>query len=65
MNVRKLGMEWGAAHAEAQPVEITHYGRRIVVYVSETHDLIVEAENPCVVASLRGGGLLLKVEENA
>jgi hypothetical protein len=42
MKVQKLGIEWGAAFEEARPIRISHYGREIVVFVNENHDLVVE-----------------------
>ena len=35
MKVQKLGIEWGAAFEEAQPVRITHGDAELIVFVSE------------------------------
>lgn len=43
MKITKLGIEWGAAYEEATPIRITHGDSVIEVYVSERHQLVVQA----------------------
>lgn len=42
MKVKKLGLDWGAAYEEAEPIRISHGDVEITVFVSESGDLIVE-----------------------
>ena len=43
MKITKLGLDWGAAYEEATPIRITHGDSVIEVYVSEKHQLVVQA----------------------
>ena len=43
MKIIKLGLDWGAAYEEATPIRITHGDSVIEVYVSEKHQLVVQA----------------------
>ena len=63
MKVKKLGIEWGAAFEEAQPVQITQGEAMIVVYVSEKGELVVRTQNSgWRVTSEVGGSCRLVVE---
>ena len=45
MKIKKLGIEWGSAFEEAQPVELSHYGRKVLVFVDSNHDLVVQVDS--------------------
>ena len=56
MKLKLLGLEWGAAYEEAQPVQITHGQAEVVVYVTEKGDLCVHTvRSECIVRSHSGG----------
>ena len=42
MRVVKLGIEWGAAYEEAQPIAIRHAGVQIIIYTKENGDIEIE-----------------------
>ena len=44
MKITRLGLAWGPAYLEAMPVAITHGEAKIVVYISEGGDLVVETK---------------------
>lgn len=54
MKIQKLGIEWGAAHEEAQPVLISHGDARVEIYVTEGNDLMVK---------IRGNGYQLAADD--
>lgn len=42
MQVKRLGIEWGAAHVEASPIRVKHGSAEIEVYLSEKGEMIIE-----------------------
>lgn len=44
MKVRNLGIEWGPAFEEAQPVRVSHAGIAFTVFVSESGELVIRTE---------------------
>lgn len=56
MKIKRLGLEWGAAHEEAHPVSITHGDAQVTVYVSEGGDLVIHTvRGQWVLSSFNGG----------
>lgn len=41
MDIKRLGKEWGAAHEEAQPIEVSYGNARFESFVTENYDLRV------------------------
>lgn len=41
MKVKKLGIAWGAAYEEAEPIEIQHGFARVEAYSDEGGDLVL------------------------
>ena len=65
MKFKRLGIEWGAAYAEAEATRITHGDAEIEIFVSEKNELIVSMPGaklaigsykgqPCMVATIDG-----------
>lgn len=42
MQVKKLGIEWGAAYEEAQPIEVSNGSAKVLIFVSESGDLVIQ-----------------------
>ena len=42
MKVKRLGIEWGAAFEDAEPIEVSYQGAQFQSFISEGHDLVVE-----------------------
>lgn len=42
MKVKRLGIEWGAAHGEAQPTHLYSEDAEVLVFESDTGELVVE-----------------------
>ena len=42
MQVKRLGIEWGAAHLEASPIRVKHGSAEIEIYLSEKGEMIIE-----------------------
>lgn len=55
MKIVKLGLEWGAAYEEAVPIRISHGAAVLEVYVSERHELVVQAVDAHVTTFTRNG----------
>lgn len=45
MKIKKLGIEWGAAYQDAQPISISHDGQEIIVFITERGDIQIDMYN--------------------
>ena len=42
MKITKLGLSWGAAYEEAQPIKVSHGTQEIEIFVSEAGQLKIK-----------------------
>ena len=61
MKIKKLGLAWGAAFEEATPIQITHDGAEVIVYVTERGDLCVHTVRSSWQLSSHNGGSYCKL----
>lgn len=61
MKVKKLGLEWGAAHEEAQPVKVSHGTQEIEIFVSEAGQLVIKIAED-VKVKRTASGLVITLE---
>jgi hypothetical protein len=45
MKIKKLGIEWGAAYQEAQPISISHDEQEIFVFITDRGDIQIDMCN--------------------
>lgn len=54
MNIKKLGIEWGAAYQEAQPIAVRTPNARLVMYEAEGGELVIETLCRAQLTSVKG-----------
>lgn len=42
MKVRAMGLEWGAAFEEAEPIQVSYNGAEYMSWITEGHDLVIQ-----------------------
>ena len=62
MKVQRLGLDWGPAYVEAEPVRITHEDIVVEIFVSERGDLVIRPVGCSAKVEATGaGGLQMTV----
>ena len=55
MKMKRLGIEWGAAHAVAQPVQITNDEVELVIFESERGELVITTSADVLISKTKDG----------
>jgi hypothetical protein len=58
MKIKRLGIEWGAAHEEAQPVKIKHGAAEFICFISENGEMVVQVPDT---AEITHGGRVFEL----